>query len=185
MTPPKLYAHEPRAILPLLERLLPSSVSLVGSVLANPTSSSKGPASAPLKEVLTTFPPSTEPPEEWMAIAILPGAAMQVRFLHSLEAAPSSSPEHIARGLQMVIAVIAHVLDSHPEYKLGAVHELWAEPLRLGVVGGRHHTGCTVFHAPKNQAEIDVRETNLSGLVLDKGQPGDEVLVRITTAERN
>lgn len=79
----------------------------------------------------------------------------------------------------MVTAVVAHLLDSHPEYKLGAVHELWAEPLRLSVVGGRHHTVCTVFHAPKNKAEIDVGGADLSGLILDKGRPGDEVLVRI------
>lgn len=172
---PVVYAHDPSTLLPLLTPLLPSSIVLVGAILSNPSTSSD--SSTPLRDVFATFPPSTEPPEEWMVVAILPGASNQMRLFHSLEATPSPSPDAIARGQELVNTVVAHVLKQYPTHRLGAVNTLWAESLRLNVVGGPHRTVCTTFLSPAAGAAIDSAGADMEGLMLDVGRPGDEVLV--------
>lgn len=175
---PVVFAHDPSSLLPLLNPLLPASIVLVGAILSNPSSPSNSPESTtPLRDVYATFPPSTEPPEEWMVIAILPGASNQMRLFHSLEAAPSPSREAIERGQEMVNSVVAHLLKRYPSHRLGAVNVLWAEALRLAVVGGPHRTVCTTFLAPDGWAAMDPAGADMAGLMLDVGRPGDEVLV--------
>jgi hypothetical protein len=165
MTKPDLYARDGAALLPILEPLLPASIVLVGSIHSNPT-----------LEVYATFP--ADPPDEWMAIAVLPGAAVQMRLFHSLEASPLDDAQR-ERGQATVNAVVGEMLRRYPAYKLGAVHEAWAEALRR-VVGGRHHTLCTTWLAPS--LAVDASGAKLDGLVLDTGRAGDEVLVRSTRA---
>ncbi|BEI90949.1 uncharacterized protein CcaverHIS019_0310190 [Cutaneotrichosporon cavernicola] len=169
MTKPQRYPRDPVALLPLLEALLPASIALVGSIRSSPT-----------LEIFATFP--ADPPAEWMVVAVLPGPVGQMRIFHSFEAGPITNEEK-ERGQAMVNAVVGEMLRDRPGYKLGAVHEAWSESLRLNVVGGRYHTMCTTFLAPKN-AQVDASRADTCGLILDEGRPGDEVLIQAKSGYR-
>ena len=207
-TATRLYAHEPRSLLPLLRAHLPHTLVIVGTILANRVSNDeKGPVDddtplpPPLPPVYATFPPPAHGGDvtldtlreagigeyEWLVAVALPLPSEQIRLHHALVAATpdqQTGPAKAAaeRTIELAIREMARMYPT--QLVVGNTHEMF-ESVTRRVVGGAERTKTYIYVAPHagfGHTEIDlagVGGVDKEGLVLDHGRPSDAPVVSL------
>lgn len=211
-SPLKLYPHAPSTLLPLLRTQLPHTLILIATILANRHSDDTSPSlplspdtqvPPPLPPVYATFPPRVANMDaeseaeaitheylsslgigehDWLIAVALPVPSEQIRFYHSLVAAPTQLPEEVERAERVVEAALREMVQLYPEQLVcGGTHELWEEVTRR-VLGGRKQMATLIYRAPEGgfgHTEIDT--SGVRGwegeLVLDHGRESDKGFV--------
>lgn len=192
----KLYAHEPRTLLPLLREHMPHSVVLIGTIVANPTC--EGSALPALPPVYATFPPLKSGGEitsaslaetgvgkyDWLVTVALPAPSVQFRFYHALTGAPDSerTPELFDTAATMVKESLREMQDRYStRFVLGGVHDLFVDVARE-VLGGPRRTSTYLYLAPNGGAgPTAIDDSNVKWedeLELGLGKKEDAELVR-------
>lgn len=183
----KLYAHEPRSLLPLLKQHLPYTIGIVGCILNSPLPGDETDLPV-LDAVYATFPssdsgkPQAPSTDNWLVILALPLPADQIRFYHSCEARPPSaqSTDELQAAEDMIAASLLDMAKRYPSHdKAGFVHYLWGGIART-TLRGKGRGKYDVWLAPDvtcDAAGGNAVGPDLADLVLDHGRPGDEDIV--------
>jgi len=145
----KLYAHEPRSLIPLLHQHQPRSLPVLSSIYENLLIPEQISNATGCDVVWATFPPNHLPSSDreiWGVVVKMPEDRIHLRFYCSAESAATGSEEEgIQEFIRGVTGCIVEIYGI--EIMLGAIDSRWNSVMR-GVVDARDLVECAVFLAP-------------------------------------
>jgi hypothetical protein len=185
----ELYEQDPHLLLPLLEKHLPLSLPVYGTIVANipPAcgvnigwSTPPIPPVHPLK-AYATFPeaPSGETERSsWVIIIPMPlPQSDQIRLFSSAETAqpqPLPSSAGYAAALTQINAALKSYIDIYPAVNVvGALNSLWVPGVE-SVLGGEPRGRCNVFLPEDTTSQA---EEGIEGYEVDVGREREAEMV--------
>ena len=145
----KLYAHEPRSLIPLLQHHQPRSLPVLSSIYENLLIPKQTSNATGCDVVWATFPPNhllSNDEGIWGVVVKMPEDRIHLRFYCSAESKSTGNDEDDIQ--EFIRGVTGCIVDIYGiEIMLGAIDSRWNSVMR-DVVDARDLVECAVFLAP-------------------------------------